>query len=538
MSTTKHTIGIIGSGPMATYLLKGLIQAPQPLSITVFEAASDAGCGMPYRAGMNADYMYCNAFSREIPAITQRLATWLGQQDDAYLETWDLERDDIDAREFYPRVLVGAYMASEFAALVDDGREAGHEIKVLADHKVIDIAPDGAEYLCDVETPEGRRRFSFQWIVIATGHVWPDEPRIDEARLLSPWPYTNVFVPNPGAIGILGSSLSAIDTIVALGHEYGTFTETDDKTVWFPKDGREDLSITMVSYRGIMPEPDFYYPYPYAPLVHIHPEAVKAEVKNGASGLLQRVFTLLIAELNETAPDYMARLGAEATTIEGFADAYFQHREEVGGLRALKDALADALHSITEKETQPHRYALLRGHENFEVILEHLDEEDWQMFMEKLMPVFGDCYAAVPHISVRRILALYDAGVLDILPTGPTSRFKDAPSGGVTATTVDGKVTFGALIDARGQSSSPLTQLPFASLTKLFARPQAPLREPYRLTLPADRAQTIYCLAMPQLLERHPFSQGLPNCHAIGRMVSQDIIRQLAPDRGSTGQAS
>jgi hypothetical protein len=37
----------------------------------------------------------------------------------------------------------------------------------------------------------------------------------------------------------------------------------------------------------------------------------------------------------------------------------------------------------------------------------------------------------------------------------------------------------------------------------------------------------VYCLAMPQILDRHPFSQGLPNCADLGRVVARDILASL-----------
>ena len=72
--------------------------------ITIFDSANEAGCGMPYRPSVNANYMYCNAFSKEIPPVTRRLVTWLHDQKESFLRAWGLERGDIDAWDFYPRV--------------------------------------------------------------------------------------------------------------------------------------------------------------------------------------------------------------------------------------------------------------------------------------------------------------------------------------------------------------------------------------------------------------------------------------------------
>ncbi|MGJ8545413.1 MAG: FAD/NAD(P)-binding protein [Sulfitobacter sp.] len=524
---TLPRIALIGAGPMAIYTLKNLLKSQTPLDITLYDRAAHAGAGMPYRAQMNADYMYCNAFSKEIPPITRRLVTWLHDQTDSFLAAWDLTRDDIDARDFYPRVLIGEFLCAELRALCDEGRSAGHSITILPRHDVVDVVPEKSMATLHIRGPNGTSIASYDRLVLATGHSWPKSPKIGAADLVSPWPYSRITALPPGKIGILGSSLSAIDVIVALGHEHGSFIEKAGRVDWFPKEGRAALAVTMVSHKGIMPEPDFFYPYPYEPLTHVSKAAIKAEIAKGSQDLLRRSFALLIAELNETAPEYMAELGPEAQSIEGFAEAYFDHRMRLGGLRALRDTLKTAENSKEAKQTQPHRYALLRGHENFELIFEHMDDDDWQLFNAALMPVFGDCYAAIPHISVRRVLAMYEAGALEIIPTGPEGSFKNTPSGGACVTTIDGDLEFTALIDARGQAPAALGDLPFPTLAASLADPDAALMAPYRLSLKPEPHSAIYCLAMPQILAGHPFSQGLANCAEHSRTVAGDILHSL-----------
>ncbi len=522
-----ESVAIVGAGAMGTYTLKTLLQSESPLRITVYEASEHVGRGMPYRPGTNADYMYCNAFSKEIPSITMPLVTWLHEQDDAFFARWEFERSDIDARVFYPRVMLGDYLQSEFQRLCEAGRSAGHTIDVVIASSIVDVTPSGDHIVVSALTPSGTVESSFTRVVLATGHSWPSRPRIGSADLVSPWPYTNVTELAPGRIGVLGSSLSAIDVIVALGHEHGTFIEDGDRVDWFVKTGREAIAITMVSHRGIMPEPDFYYAYPYEDLRHVTPEAVANELAQGHQGLLGRTFALLMAELEEADPDYVAALGDHARTVDGFADAYFDHRERLGGLRALRETLKQSVASIEAKETQRHRYALLRGHESFEPILEHLDDAEWQTFSSTLLPVFGDCYAAIPHVSVRRILAMYDAGVLDIIPTGADGSFRNAGNSGVMVSTIDGDIRFDALIDARGQAAASLAELPFPHLTEALTDLDVKLTEPFQLDLGGDHEAAVYCLAMPQILDRHPFSQGLPNCADLGRVVARDILASL-----------
>lgn len=520
------SIAIIGSGPMGVYVLHHLTaMARAPLAITIFEASAIAGFGMPYDPALNADYMLCNAFSREIPAPVEPLIDWLESLPKRELSEWELSTHDLSPRAFYPRVLIGEYLQAQFDSVCRRACAAGHSVKLRTETRVADIVADSAGELCvDTGASDREGPQPFDIVVIASGHKWPDKPEIDGVPMLSPWPYTNLTQCPDKDIGILGSSLSAIDVVVALGHARGSFDDSGDTVSWTPKDGNDDLRITMVSLMGVMPEADFYYRFPYEPLVKMTGAAVDALVAQGAGGLLDRIFALLCDELDAADPGYLARFPAAARTVEGFADSYFAHRRELGGLDAVKRDLAKARATLRAKETIPHRYALLRGHERFDAVLRKLSEDDYKRFLDHLMPVFADCYAAVPHLSLARVIAMYDAGVLDLAATCPGAKFSADDTGQIGIETDDGRKGFAVLIDARGQAAAGLDALDFPRLVDALASVDAPLVAPFRLERTDAAGGAVYCLALPQLLVRHPFSQGLGESHDHAKTVAEDIV--------------
>lgn len=525
-STTMTTkIAIIGSGPTALYALKHLINTEAAVEITILERSSVAGVGMPYQPAMNADYMLCNAFSREIPSVTRPLPSWLKDQPKRELNEWELSRHDLSARAFYPRVLIGEYLQAEFDGLCDKAAEGGHVVNVHTECHVTDIKIQDGKPALQVDGVRGGADLIFDDVIIASGHSWPSSPTIDDVELVSPWPYTNITRLRAGDIGILGSSLSAIDIVVALGHAHGTFDEAGSQVTWLPANGSEALRVTMVSHLGVMPEGDFYYPFPYEPLQHLTDEAVEMEVGKGPDGLLDRVFALLCAELDACDPEYLVSFAPSARTVEGFAPAYFKRRRELGGLRAVKRDLAQVRESLEQKHTTPHRYALLRGHAVFDLALRELSENDYSRFLEHLMPVFGDCYAAVPHLSLARVIALYDAGVLELLATGEDSSFTKRGDGSIQVETEDGPLKFNSMIDARGQSPAKVAELPFPSLVASMDDGDAALLKPFELNVNGMNAGRVFCLALPQLLERHPFAQGLVECHELAGIAVEQIAR-------------
>lgn len=517
-------LAIVGSGPMALYSLKHIRDMSERRKITVFEATNIVGTGMPYRVGMNADTMLSNAFSREIPSVTHTFIDWLKNQPSSELSKWGLSQHELSARAFYPRLLVGAYLQAEFEAVCEQLRQAGHEVRVLSCHKVIDVIPLMHNFMLQCEINEEVKIFESDDLFIATGHVWPEAPEIDGVSLVSPWPYTNVTSLPPTSLGVVGSSLSAIDSIVALGHAHGNFKAQGAGLCWQPNAEAKSLMIRMVSKEGVMPEGDFYYPLPYTPLTYLTEEAVAAEIAKGTEGLLERVFTLLLKEFDATAPDYLPSLGENARSLAGFGKAYFKQRQALGGLEAVKRDFVKTCTSIREKVTIAHRYTLLRGHEIFGQVLRDLTNDDYTAFQKHLMPVFADCYAVVPHVSLAKVLALYDAGVLTLQQMKSTSAFREIPSGGISIDTGTEKYRVAYLIDTRGQKSASLSDLPFKGLVSVLKDPEALLLEPFRLD--TDSAQKVYCLAMPQLLERYPFSQGLAYCHDLSQIAVSDYVNK------------
>ncbi len=499
---------------MGTYLLKHLARSSEPLGVTVFERSASPGIGMPYDPAFNADYMLCNAFSREIPVIERTLIDWLKERPARELSEWELSPHDVTSRAFYPRVLIGEYLQSQFGELCERARKSGHRVNVRTSTQVTDIVLTDGEKPTVRYTGNGEEKTAqFDTVVIASGHRWPKAPEIDGVTLVSPWPYTNITNIQRDRIGVLGSSLSAIDIVVALGHARGRFEDAGDTVTWFPNEPDDATQITMVSHLGIMPEGDFYYAFPYEPLAKLTPEAIEHEIAGGGNGLLHRVFALLCEELDAADADYLGGLPPSARTLEGFAPAYFAHRRNLGGLRAVKRDLAETRDTLRRKDTIAHRYVLLRAHEAFDLILRELCEADYDQFLEHLMPVFSDCYAAVPHLSLARVIALYDAGVLDLVATEEGAKFQTVEKTRAKVATEDGELEFDAVIDARGQSPAPISSLPFPSLQAAMSDGAEPIVSPFELKFGQSPVGRVFCLALPQILVRHPFSQGLVECH-------------------------
>lgn len=71
-----------------------------------------------------------------------------------------------------------------------------------------------------------------------------------------------------------------------------------------------------------------------------------------------------------------------------------------------------------EKTHRCWRYTVLRLHEVVQAIVPSLNEHDRERFKSGLERVFIDNYAAIPPQSIRRLLALREAGIISVVALG------------------------------------------------------------------------------------------------------------------------
>jgi uncharacterized NAD(P)/FAD-binding protein YdhS len=550
-------IAIIGSGPTGIYTLHGLVASPRPVDITVFESEADPGKGTPYHPDINDQAMLANIASIELPPIYETLVDWLRRQPDAELERMKVTRSDIAERAFYPRIVLGEFFQDQFRACVTQGRKAGHTIEIKALHRVADIDLHATDIALTAEGPEGDiQSYAFDHVVMATGHDWPETTETRPGYFMSPWPAPVLKSIPPGRLGILGTSLSAIDALISVATAHGAFYhDAAGSLEFFPSEGSEAFHASLMSRKGVLPEADFYCPYPYLPLAICTPEAVDQLVASGRGDLLDPVFDLFRAELLAADPDYAARIGLGMLTVETLAPAYFADREGADPFVWAASNLAEAEQNEIDQRTIGWRYAILRMHEVVARAIPHLNAADLERFHKHFKTVFIDDYATVPHQSIKRLLALRRAGKLDVLRLGQSSDIDTKSVERGAAVTFDGRrEVFDAFIDATGQHELSARDIPFPSLVRhgfvrkastpvaslLIDMPQEPatvrtggvdLDEAFRPKFEAPVSRHLYCVSIAFLLHKLPFIQGITSAHELGGIVSTAILRDVEGGR-------
>ncbi|MBO1360204.1 FAD-NAD(P)-binding protein [Acetobacter sacchari] len=528
-SRSLKRVAIIGAGPTGLYTFFSLLKADIPFEIVIYEQALEAGVGMPYSDEENLHLMLANIASIEIPPLTCTYLDWLRRQSAVRLARYNVDMAELDERQFLPRILLGEYFRDQFLALVQRGKEAGFQITVNESCQVTDLEEREHEVRLWAECHEAP--VCFDLAIVATGHVWPDEDQATRSFFPSPWSgLLDAHIP-ACKVGIIGTSLSAIDAAMAVAIQHGRFVEEADDALRFEADERsQTLSITLMSRSGILPEADFYCPIPYEPLQIATPAAISHATADGPDGLLDRVFTLMAREIKAVDPHWSARIGLRNLDADSFADAYFEDRHSHDAFRWSAYNLKEVECNKREGRTVNWRYAILRLHEAVQDVVPLLTDSDRRRFDVGLARVFVDNYSAIPSESIRRLLALQRSGIIHLLELGLDYTMDRKPDG----TTVNvGGVThvFRVLIDARGQKPLKTENLPFGRLRRqlLAAGESRPIvDEDYFLKGLGAASGRIALGALPYLMHDRPFIQGITASAKIGSKIGNAALRVIS----------
>nr|WP_241232884.1 FAD/NAD(P)-binding protein [Paracoccus haematequi] len=320
--TARRAVAIIGTGPTGIYSLKHLLSAGLPLDVTLYERGPRAGIGMPYSPETANKSMLANIASIEIPPVVSTYLEWLEAQPSARLASYGLDTEDLDDRQFTPRLLLGEYFRDQLLDLVQDARAAGHRIAIRENTEVLDIGA-GEEGL--TTTTLAVRDGPFDQVIVATGHQFPDTDEATQTYFPSPWSGLIETAIPAVRVGIMGTSLSSIDAAMAVVNQHGRFRSRNGALRFDLDPASSDLEVILMSRTGVLPEADFYCPIPYEPLTFVTGPALTACLK--AANPLDAVFDLIKAEITQADPAFALRLGLKALTADSFTDAYFASRE-------------------------------------------------------------------------------------------------------------------------------------------------------------------------------------------------------------------
>lgn len=456
------------------FVFKRLVESKQTaFEIHIFESKNQLGAGMPYSSsGANNEHV-TNVSDNEVPLIATSIADWIQTLPQETLTQFDIVKEKFNEYKVLPRLLFGQYLSAQFDLLIEKGEKAGIKTKIHFNSEVTDIADEPDQKQVCVEIG-GKETFPFDHVIICTGHKWPVSHEGSVPGYFdSPYPPSKLKLQLNHAIAIRGSSLTAVDAIRTLARNNGTFQKDHDGRVSFlAAEDSPEFKLVMHSRSGMLPAVRFHLEEPLLSSDSLlSSEEIDRNITDNNGFLsLDYVFQKDFKDqFKDKDPGFYKKI--KDLSMEDFVESMMSLRESKEPFQLFREEYAEAAKSIERQESiyWKEMLAVLSFAMNYPA--KYLSAEDMQRLQKVLMPLISIVIAFVPQSSCEELLALNDAGRLEIVSVGDDSEVKPENKGGVTYHFTDEagqsqSVYYKTFVDCIGQPHLDYEAFPFKSLVE------------------------------------------------------------------------
>ncbi|RYY55978.1 MAG: hypothetical protein EOO09_08480 [Chitinophagaceae bacterium] len=470
--------GLIGGGPAALFFYKTLLDTGRSgFSVDIFEKKTIAGIGMPYsNEGAGMEHI-TNVSGNEIPSLVTSTADWMKQLPAARLTRYGIDPERFSDYRVFPRLLFGEYLADQFELLVQRGREAGIPTTLHLNTTVQDIRDNREHNTVEVKAGDGL--YTFDHVIICTGHHWPcrQEGRIP-GYFDSPYPPAKLEKKFNHPVAIKGASLTAIDAVRTLARFNGSFHEKQGGLEYTRDEGNSDFRMVMHSINGLLPAVRFHLEDTHlaGEKLLTEKEVLEHMLDNDGYLSLDYIFEKDFKEaLKKRDPVFYEKIKNE--TIEGFVKMIMPARVAKDAFVLFREEYVEAERSIRKHESVHWKELLATLSFAMNYPAKHFSAEDMQRLKKTLMPLISVVIAFVPQDSVKELMALHEAGVLELKDVDTDSKIEPAEGGGIIYHYGEGKqAIFKTFVNGTGQPPLDMKDFPFQSLVEDGTLSQAELR--------------------------------------------------------------
>lgn len=470
----RMKLAIIGGGPSGLFMYKRLCEEiSTDLTVDIFEKSAQLGAGMPYsRSGARTEHI-TNVSGNEIPKLPQSVSEWIRTTDPNRLVPYNIVPDQFNEYKVLPRLLFGEYLNDQFKTLIRQAKDKGVKTTVYYNSEVTDINDDEADNKVLISVD--KEVYTYDGVIICTGHQWPQKHENTISGYFdSPYPPSKISSVNVNyPVALKGASLTAIDAIRTLARTHGVFSKKEDgMPVYQLKEENPDFRLVMHSRSGLLPAIRFHLDDTRLGRDQIlAPEDITAhrEQNNGFLAL-DFIFEHNFKEpLREKDPEFYETI--RDMKVEEFVEMIFTKRESIEPFQLFKAEYNEALKSIKRKESIHWKELLAVLSYTMNYPAKYFSAEDMLRLQKVLMPLIGLVIAFVPQSSVEELIALHDAGILQLVNVGDDSSVEIHDTLGATYHyhDEDGKkisVYYKMFVDCTGQPHLHYEDFPYVGLNE------------------------------------------------------------------------
>lgn len=460
----KKRIGILGGGPSGLFLFKRLIASKNAdLEIDIFERRNRLGAGMPYSSCGANDEHITNVSENEIPELVTSIAEWAKTLPRAILDQYHIDPHNFNEYKVLPRLFFGMYLSAQFDLLLEEAKVLGIATKVHLSCHVEDVIDKPELNETWVMVPE-IGVLKFDTVVICTGHHWPKkyEGKVP-GYFDAPYPPAKLNLQLNHNVAIRGSSLTAIDAIRTIARNNGAFFKDENQNLTYQLfEHSANFKISMHSRNGMLPAVRFHLEDSHlsnASLLSAEEISTHIEQNDGFLSLDYLFEKDFVEIFRDKDPEFYQKI--KGMNIEGFVAAMMEIREQLDPFQLLNAEYIQAAKSIKRKESiyWKEMLGVLSFAMNYPA--KYLSAEDMQRLQRTLLPLISIVIAYVPQSSCEELLALHQAGVLEMITVGEDSEvIPEMQKGGA----VYQDKYYPTYIDCVGQPHLNYAQFPFKSM--------------------------------------------------------------------------